>query len=117
MAATWQRRIWLPLSAGGPASATSWGGHNLTLRALLETVDRCQEVRRRRLRLPRALVSALIRLSDALLFVALPDPLRMFAFWCPVSGQKAERELGHVARPIEETIRDTLAWFELLKQR
>ena len=94
------------------------GGHNLTLRALLETtVDRCQGVRRRRLRLPRALVSALIRLSDALPFVALPDPLRMFAFWCPVSGQKAERELGHVARPIEETIRDTLAWFELLKQR
>jgi dihydroflavonol-4-reductase len=93
------------------------GGHNLTLRALLETVDRCQGVRRRWLRLPRALVSALIRLSDALLFVALPDPLRMFAFWCPVSGQKAERELGHVAWPIEETIRDTLAWFELLKQR
>ena len=93
------------------------GGHNLTLRALLETVDRCQGVRRRRLRLPRALVSALIRLSDALPFVALPDSLRMFAFWCPVSGQKAERELGHVARPIEETIRDTLAWFELLKQR
>jgi nucleoside-diphosphate-sugar epimerase len=41
----------------------------------------------------------------------------MFAFWCPVNAQKAERELGHVARPIEETIRDTLAWFELLKQR
>jgi len=89
------------------------GGHNLTLRALLEAVDRCQGVRRRRLRLPRALVGALIRLSDALPFVTLPDPLRMFAFWCPVSAQKAARELGHVARPIEETVRDTLAWFRL----
>jgi len=93
------------------------GGHNVTLRALLEVVDRCQGVRRRRLRLPRALLSALVRLSDALPFATLPDHLRMFAFWCPVNAQKAERELGHVARPIEETIRDMLAWFELLKQR
>jgi dihydroflavonol-4-reductase len=93
------------------------GGHNVTLRALLEVVDRCQGVRRRRLRLPRALLGALVRLSDALPFALLPDHLRMFAFWCPVNAQKAERELGHVARPIEETIRDTLAWFGLLKQR
>ncbi len=90
------------------------GGHNLTLRALLEAVDRCQGVRRRRLRLPRALVGALVHLGDALPLVALPDHLRMFTFWCPVSAQKAARELGHVARPIEETIRDTLAWFGLL---
>jgi len=88
------------------------GGHNLTLRALLDCVDRCQGVRRRRLRLPRALVDALVRLGDGL---PLPDHLRMFTFWCPVSAQKAARELGHVARSIEETICDTLSWFGLLK--
>ena len=37
----------------------------------------------------------------------------MFEFWGRLGSAKAERELGHAARPFEETARDTVAWFEL----
>lgn len=87
------------------------GGHNLTMRELLETVDRCQGVRRRRLHVSRGLVRTFIRLADALPFVSLPEHIRTFEFWGPVSSHRAEVELGHVARPFAETVRDTLAWF------
>ena len=87
------------------------GGHNLSLRELLETVDHCQGVRRKRLRLSRRVVRAFIRCADALPFINLPENLRTFEFWGPVSPQKAAHELGHTARPFQETVRDTLAWF------
>ncbi|BCX03822.1 MAG: hypothetical protein KatS3mg053_1760 [Candidatus Roseilinea sp.] len=87
------------------------GGHNLTVRELLETVDRCQGVRRHRLHVARGLVRAFIRLADALPFVRLPEHIRTFEVWGPVSSRKAEAELGHVVRPFEETVRDTLTWF------
>jgi dihydroflavonol-4-reductase len=89
------------------------GGHNLSLRELFETVDRCQGVRRRRLRLSRRAVRALVHWADALPFVSLPENLRTFEFWGPVSSQKAMQELGHTARPFDETVRDTLAWFAI----
>lgn len=87
------------------------GGHNLTMRELLETVDRCQGMRRRRLHISRGLVRAVIRLADALPFVSLPENVRTFEFWGPVSSRKAEVALGHAARPFAETVRDTLRWF------
>ncbi|PJF47105.1 MAG: hypothetical protein CUN48_10325 [Candidatus Thermofonsia Clade 3 bacterium] len=90
------------------------GGHNLTMRELLETIDACQGVRRPRLHLARGLVRALVRLADALPFVNLPENFRTFEFWGPVSSRKAEVELGHAPRPFAETARDTLAWFGLL---
>ena len=64
--------------------------------------------------LARGLLAGLVRLGDAIPFVNLPDHIRMFEFWGPVgAGAKAERELGHAARPFEETARDTVAWFGL----
>ncbi|MCS6774052.1 MAG: NAD-dependent epimerase/dehydratase family protein [Thermoflexales bacterium] len=91
------------------------GGHNLTLRAILETVDRVQGVHRRRLRLPRAGVKALVHLMDALPWVALPENARTFEFWCPIDSSLATRELGHAPRPFDETVRDALAWFALAR--
>ena len=59
----------------------------------------------------RALVNAVIRLSDLLPGVELPENGRTLRFWQPLSTFKAERELGLIARPFEETARDTVAWF------
>ncbi|MCS7056625.1 MAG: NAD-dependent epimerase/dehydratase family protein [Thermoflexales bacterium] len=87
------------------------GGHNLTMQELLETIDCCQGVRRRRLRVSRGMVRAIIRLADMLPFVSVPENVRTFEFWGPVSSRKAELELGHAARPFAETVRDALAWF------
>jgi hypothetical protein len=41
----------------------------------------------------------------------MPENIRTFEFWQPVSSQKAQAELGHTARPFTETVRDTVEWF------
>ncbi len=101
------------VTRGRPGERYLIGGHNLTLGELLETVDRCQGQHRRRLRLPRALIGAMVRLTDHLPFLQLHDHIRAFEFWTPISSQKAASELGHRPRPFEETARDTLRWFGL----
>lgn len=87
------------------------GGHNLTLRQGLTVTARAAGVAPPRIRLPRTLVDAFIRLTDALPGVELPENMRTSRFWQPLSTLKAQRELGLAARPLEQTIRDTLAWF------
>ncbi|MCS7087913.1 MAG: NAD-dependent epimerase/dehydratase family protein [Thermoflexales bacterium] len=82
------------------------GGHNLSLRALLETVDRVQGMRRRRLRLPRRFALAVLQAA-----VMLPDTVRLAAFWCPVDASQARGLLGFAPRPFEETVHDALRWF------
>jgi dihydroflavonol-4-reductase len=39
------------------------------------------------------------------------ESLSTLAHTARISGAKAERELGYVARPLEETLRDAYAWF------
>jgi dihydroflavonol-4-reductase len=40
------------------------------------------------------------------------ESLRVLRDRHPVSGRKAETELGHRARPLAETLRDTFAWMK-----
>ena len=87
------------------------GGHNLTLRQALTAAALAAGVAPPRLGLPRRLVEALIRLSDMLPGVELPENGRTLRFWQPLSTLKAQRELGLTARPFEQTARDTVAWF------
>jgi dihydroflavonol-4-reductase len=87
------------------------GGHNLTLRQLLVTAAHAAGVTPPILKMPRRVVDAVIHLTDALPGFQLPENVRTLRFWQPLSTLKAERELGLVARPFDETARDTLAWF------
>jgi dihydroflavonol-4-reductase len=96
---------------GGAGERYILGGHNLTLYEVLATVMRAVGKSPPRIKLSRALVKRAIALADALPGVSIPENMRMFEFWGPCSSAKAERELGHTARPFEETVRDTLAWF------
>jgi dihydroflavonol-4-reductase len=87
------------------------GGHNLTIRQALTLAATEAGVARPRVKLPRIIVDALVRLGDALPGVELPDHARTLHLLQPLSTQKAERELGLKNRPIERTVRDSLAWF------
>jgi dihydroflavonol-4-reductase len=87
------------------------GGHNLTLRLAWAVAAQAAGVAPPRVKLPRALVNAVVRLADALPGVELPENARTLRFWQPLNTLKAQRELGLAARPLEETIHDTLAWF------
>ncbi len=99
------------LEKGKAGERYAIGGHNLTLLELLSTVAKVAGKPPPRIKVPRNLLAGLIRAVDALPFSNLPDHIRMFELWSPVNSAKAVRELGHTARPFEETVRDTLAWF------
>lgn len=90
------------------------GGHNLSLYEVLATVARAAGKSPPRLKLSRSLLRAAIKLAGALPFVSVPDHFRAFEFWGPMSSAKAGYELGHTARPFDETVHDTLAWFKLM---
>jgi dihydroflavonol-4-reductase len=87
------------------------GGHNMTFRQALTLAAAAAGVAPPRVKLPRIILGALVRLGDALPGVALPDHARTIHLLQPLNAQKAERELGLTARPIEQTVRDSLAWF------
>lgn len=90
------------------------GGSNLTIYDVLRLS--CKEAGRQPpwIKLPRSLVAGAIKLTDALPFMHVPENFRTFQFWQPVSSQKAQTELNHATRPFEETVRDTVAWFNQL---
>lgn len=87
------------------------GGHNLTVRQVLTIAARAAGGAPPRLKLPWAVVDAVVRLSDALPGVELPENGRTLHLLQPVSTLKAERELNLTARPFEQTAHDTIAWF------
>lgn len=96
---------------GRPGERYILGGPNLTMLELLSAACAAAGRPPPRVRLSRSLFKALLRAADALPFVSLPENIRTFEMWHPVSSAKAEAELSHTARPFEDTVRDTLAWF------
>jgi dihydroflavonol-4-reductase len=88
------------------------GGHNVTLREALIAVAEAAGVAPPRIRLPLPLIDGVVRIAASLPGVDVPDNVRMLRFWQPLSTLKAEREFGLEARPFEQTVHDTLAWFQ-----
>jgi dihydroflavonol-4-reductase len=93
------------------------GGTNLLIHDVLRLS--CQAAGRPApwIKLPRALIKGATKLTDALPFMHVPENFRTFEFWQPVSSQKAETQLHHTVRPFEETVRDTVAWFDQFTPR
>jgi dihydroflavonol-4-reductase len=85
--------------------------HNLTLLDGLTLVARAAEVRPPRLKLGPRLLDAIIAAGQFLPGGEIGH-LRTMRFWQPLNNAKAVRELGLTTRPMEETIRDALAWFK-----
>jgi dihydroflavonol-4-reductase len=88
------------------------GGHNVTLRQGLMVAAQAAGVPAPQIRLPRAIAQPLLRLVERLPGIELSDHVRTMHLWQPLSTIKAERELKLVARPLEQTVGDTLRWFQ-----
>jgi dihydroflavonol-4-reductase len=94
------------------------GGSNVTLKVLLEEASAAAGVAPPRLSLPRGLVIAAGQLiggpASLLPFAAakyLAHGVAQIALGQPLSSAKAEAELGHVHRPLRETLDDSIGWF------
>lgn len=88
------------------------GGHNLPMREALGLVARIAGVRPPRLGLSLEFVDGLVRvLSYVPGLGQVSGHLQAVRAWQGYDCAKAKRDLGLTARPVEETIRDSLDWF------
>ena len=89
------------------------GGHDLRWVELIERVARLSGVRHPLVVLPRE-AGELARRAEELGAAASPvageGVLLMAQSW-RYSSNKARRELGYRARPLDRTLRDTIAWY------
>ncbi|WP_027483696.1 NAD-dependent epimerase/dehydratase family protein [Deinococcus pimensis] len=92
-------------------------GPYVSFRELFDTLERHSGVKAPRLVAPRGAVETLARLADLAARLAnRPSPLplagvRTMHLRHHVSAERAARELGATFRPLDDTVRDTLAWF------
>ncbi len=107
----------LAFERGRPGRRYILGGHNLTLREILEAIARLTGRRPPRVRLPHALILPIGYLAEGLarLFPIGEPPVtidrakmarkRMF-----FTSARAEHELGYRFRPVEEALAEAIAW-------
>jgi dihydroflavonol-4-reductase len=94
------------------------GGRDLTLRALLLLVAKVCGRERRLIRLPHGAAMAMAYAFEGLARLtgrtplATRDEVRLARRPMYFSSLRAERELGYRARPAEQAVRDSIAWFE-----
>ncbi len=93
------------------------GGENLTLRQILERVAAITGGKAPKVRLPIAVVLPIAYVAEAWARLTGKEPLAtvdgvklarkmMFFTW-----DKAARELGYAPRPVDDALRDAIAWF------
>ena len=92
-------------------------GHRHSSKELVQLVAQITGVKAPRISVPASLTSGLAPLvlkltpSDRVPLIT-PDSMHALQFSPSVCHYKASKELGYVARPIIETLRDTYAWFD-----
>ncbi len=86
------------------------GGHNLSLTEALSMTARLAGTRTPRFEIPLPVVAGLAALAGRLPGVRLSSHLKALAHWQGYDTAKARRALGLSARPLDETLRDTIAW-------
>ena len=102
----------LAADRGKPGERYILGGENLRWPTLIDRIADLSDVHLPVMVLPPE-VARLARIRDAL---GLPGPMSVEGYelmskdWC-FSSEKAERELGYRARPLDETLSATINWY------
>jgi dihydroflavonol-4-reductase len=88
------------------------GGHNTSLRELMNMAAEIAEVRPPRFEIPLGLVDLIVGLEDRIPPLdLLGNHLRAVHQWQGYNCGKSQRELGMIPRPLEVTLREALDWF------
>jgi dihydroflavonol-4-reductase len=92
-------------------------GDNVTVRALMQTVEAVTGTPAPRLRMPIGLLKSLSFLIPVYYWATRQTPLftayslDVVSSGCDMNSAKAGRELGYTARPFRETVEDAVRWF------
>jgi dihydroflavonol-4-reductase len=110
MIAAWQR--------GRRGERYILGGHNMTYRAIMQTIAEVAGVKPPRLGMPRPLAALAGRLGDLAERVLARDPLitsttvrYAYTEGFQFASDKAVAQLGYTISPVEPAIRDAIEWF------
>jgi dihydroflavonol-4-reductase len=90
------------------------GGENVTFQHSIQSLARITGRRAPRVRMPGSVVRAAGRIAQRVMReppLTEQSALMMLRHWY-YDDTKARTELGHRSRPLEETLRDAVAWFE-----
>lgn len=97
---------------GRPGERYLLGGHNLTVRQLMERAAAVIGVRPPRREVPLTAIDAAVWLGDRLPGLdGLGNHLRAVRLWQGYNCAKAAAELGLAPRPLEETLSAVLNWY------
>lgn len=89
------------------------GGYNYPIPEALTLMAETAGSRAPLFTIPPGMIRTVIQLSRALPFLPdLPDHLRAFSYWQGYNTKKAKEELNLSPRLFEETVRDSLKWFQ-----
>lgn len=88
------------------------GGHNYLIRDMLGIMAQLSGARAPFFTIPKELLRLLTQMGDAIPFLHLPDHLQAYPYWQGYNTQKAVEEFDLSPRPFQETIRDSIKWFE-----
>jgi dihydroflavonol-4-reductase len=103
---------------GQPGERYILGGHDLSWVELIERVAKLAGVHHPLLVLPpEAAEAARVATTLGISFPISPEGVVLMAQDWRVSSRKARRELGYKPRPLEQTLRDTVAWYSDLQER
>ena len=92
-------------------------GHRLSVAELTDVAEQITGVEGPRVSMPISIITGLaplfLRLTpEGQTPLITPDSVHALRYSPSICHHKASRELGYVARPLSDTIRDTYAWFE-----
>lgn len=102
------------MERGRPGERYLLGGENVTFERMFELLSRITGRRAPRLKLPEGVVRRAAWLAERTLKnPPLTEQVALMSarHWY-YDDAKARRELGHTSRPLEQTLRDAVGWFE-----
>jgi len=93
------------------------GGHNISVAALLRSMQEFTQRRQLRIPIPGALALMVAALAETVAThlthrppIASVEGVRLGRLLRPIASDLAQRDLGYAARPLEVTLRDAIAW-------
>jgi len=88
------------------------GGHNLPIPRAMKSIAEIGSSSPPLFTIPRAVLQGAVSIMASIPFLPLPDHLQAYTHWQGYNTQKAEKTFSLSPRPFEETIQDSLNWYQ-----
>ena len=88
------------------------GGFNTSVKTIIDIVASIFKVSRPRFSISIKFIMLIVKMVDLIPFLSTGNHMRAIPYLQSLNTQKAEKELGMIHRPFEETVEDAMTWFQ-----